>query len=109
MKRNILDITQKISRKPIKVILIPKDLTNPTYWIYEATNHRFVGLLREIEYRDSQDRVKVFINTQAISNRDFLVEESSNGLLVKFIKSNFEFDLDDNDYIEIIGDIEKYA
>ena len=51
MKRNILDITQKISRKPIKVILIPKDLTNPTYWIYEATNHRFVGLLREIEYR----------------------------------------------------------
>ena len=29
--------------------------------------------------------------------------------MVKFIKSNFEFDLDDNDYIEIIGDIEKYA
>ena len=109
MKRNILDITQKISRNPIKAILIPKDLTNPTYWIYEATNHRFVELLREIEYRDSQDRVKVFINTQAISNRDFLVEESSNGLLVKFIKSNFEFDLDDNDYIEIIGDIENYA
>jgi len=109
MKRNILDITQKISRKPIKTILIPKDLTNPIHWIYEATNHRFVGLLREIEYRESQDRVKVFINSQAISNRDFLVEESSNGLLVKFIKSNFEFDLDDNDYIEIIGDIEKYA
>jgi hypothetical protein len=65
--------------------------------------------LREIEYRESQDRVKVFINSQAISNRDFLVEESSNGLLVKFIKSNFEFNLDDNDYIEIIGDIEKYA
>ena len=109
MKRNILDITQKISRNPIKAVLIPKDLTNSIYWIYEATNHRFVVLLREIEYRESQDRVKVFINSQAISNRDFLVEESSNGLLVKFIKSNFEFNLDDNDYIEIIGDIEKYA
>jgi len=109
MKRNILDITQKISRNPIKAVLIPKDLTNSIYWIYEATNHRFVVLLREIEYRESQDRVKVFINSQAISNRDFLVEEYSNGLLVKFIKSNFEFNLDNNDYIEIIGDIEKYA
>jgi hypothetical protein len=109
MKRNILDITQKISRNPIKAVLTPKDLTNSIYWVYEAINHRFVGLLREIEYRESQDRVKVFINSQAISNRDFLVEESSNGLLVKFIKSNFEFNLDDNDYIEIIGDIEKYA
>lgn len=109
MKRTLLDITQKISRKPIKTILIPKDLTNPIYWIYEATNHRFVGLLREIEYRESQDRIKVFINSQNISNIDFLIEESSNGLLVKFIKSNFKFDLDERDYIEIIGDIEKYA
>lgn len=109
MKRNLLDITKKISRKPIKAVLIPKDLTDSNYWIYQATNHRFVGLLREIEYRQSQDRIKVYVNTQSISHRDFLVEESPNGLLIKFIKNNFEFDLDDDDYIEIIGDIEKYA
>lgn len=109
MKRSLLDITQKISRKPLKVVLTVVDLTNSTYWIYEARGCRFFGLLREIEYRGEQDRIKVYINTQAISNRDFVVEETADTLLVKFIKSNFEYELDDDDYIEIIGDIEKYA
>jgi hypothetical protein len=54
-------------------------------------------------------KIPSILTNLTISNRDFLVEESSNGLLIKFIKSNFEFNLDDNDYIEIIGDIEKYA
>lgn len=109
MKRSLLDITQKISRKPVKAVLTPKDLNDSTYWIYEAINHRFVGLLREIEYRESQDRIKIYLNTQSINNRDFIVEELPNSIIVKFIKSNFEFDLDDDDYIEMIGDIEKYA
>ena len=109
MKRSLLDITQKISRKPGKAILTPKDLTNSTYWIYEATGWRFVIILREIEYRTTQDRLQVYINTQAISARDYIVEEGGSGLLIKFIKSNFEFNLDNNDYIEIKGDIEQYA
>ena len=109
MKRSLLDITQKISRKPGKAILTPKDLTNSTYWIYEATGWRFVSILREIEYRTTQDRLKIYINTQSISARDYIVEEGGNGLLIKFIKSNFEFDLDDDDYIQIEGDIEQYA
>ncbi len=37
MKRSLLDITQKISRKVSKVILTPKNLTDSTYWIWEAT------------------------------------------------------------------------
>jgi hypothetical protein len=109
MKRSLLDITQKISRKPGKAVLTPKDLTNSTYWIYEATGWRFVSILREIEYRTTQDRLQVYINTQAISGTDYIVEEGGNGLLVKFIKSRFEFILDDDDYIEIKGDIEQYA
>ena len=109
MKRSLLDITQKISRKPGKAVLTPKDLTNSTYWIFEATGWRFVGILREIEYRTTQDRLQVYINTQAISARDYIVEEGGSGLLVKFIKSRFEFTLDDDDYIEIKGDIEQYA
>jgi hypothetical protein len=109
MKRTLLDITQKISRKPVKVVLIPKDLADSNYWIYQAVNHRFIDLLREIEYRESQDRIKIYINTQSISARDYIVEQGNGGLLVKFIKSNFEYELDDDDYIEIIGDIEKYA
>ena len=109
MKRSLLDITQKISRNPGKTNLTPKDLTNSTYFIYEAIGWRFVNILREIEYRTTQDRLKIYINTQSINARDYIVEESGNGLLVKFIKDNFEFELDDDDYIQIEGDIEQYA
>jgi hypothetical protein len=110
MKRSLLDITQKISRKIEKTILIPKDLTNSSYWIFEATGWRFVSILREVEYRTTQDRLKIYINTQSISPRDYIVEEGGNGLLVKFIKTNFNgFVLDADDYIQIEGDIEQYA
>ena len=109
MKRSLVDITQKISRNPGKAVLTPKDLTNSTYWIYEATGWRFVDILREIQYRTTQDRLQVYINTQSISGTDYEVEEGGTGLLVKFIKSRFEFILDDDDYIEIKGDIEQYA
>ncbi len=109
MKRTILDITQKISRKPGKVVLTPKNLTDSTYWIYEANGWRFVDLLREIEYRSTQDRVSVYINTMSITNRDFVVEQTDSGILFKFIKFNFEYELDNDDYIEVKGDIEQYA
>ena len=49
MKRTLLDITHKISRNPKRVVLIPKNLTDATYWIYEATGWKFVNILREIE------------------------------------------------------------
>lgn len=109
MKRSLLDITQKISRKVNKVVLIPKDLTDSTYWIFEARNWKFVSVLREIEYRTTQDRLNVYINTQNISPIDYIVEDGENGLLIKFIKNNFEFELDSTDFIEIKGDIEEYA
>ena len=115
MKRSLLDITQKISRKPGKAVLTPKDLTNSTYWIFEATGWRFVDILREIQYRTTQDRLKIYINTQSISAKDYEVEDGGNGLLVKFKKSNFEMytkninELDAQDYIQIEGDIEYNA
>ena len=109
MKRSLLDITQKISRNPSKAVLTPKDLTNATHFIFEATGWRFVDILREIQYRTAQDRLQVYINTQSISARDYIVEDGGNGLLLKFIKSNFEYILENDDYIEIEGDIEQYA
>jgi hypothetical protein len=117
MKRSLLDITQKISRKPGKTNLSPKDLTNSTYWIYEATGWRFVDILREIEYRTTQDRLKIYINTQSISAKDYEVEQGGSGLLIKFKKGinpitgrlYFQFILDAQDYIQIEGDIEQYA
>jgi hypothetical protein len=109
MKRSLLDITQKMFRKPGNAILTPKDLTDSNYWIFEATGWKFVDILREIEYRVEQDRVRVYINTQNISATDYIVEMGNTGLLFKFIKSRFEYNLDSGDFIEIKGDIEKYA
>lgn len=109
MKRSLLDITQKMFRKPGNAILTPKDLNDSTYWIFEATGWKFVEVLREIEYRTEQDRVRVYINTQNISPRDYITEQGPTGLLVKFIKNKFEYNLDSEDFIEIKGDIERYA
>jgi hypothetical protein len=109
MKRSLLDITQTISRNNGHTNLVAKNLTDSTYWIYEATGWRFKDILREVEYRTEQDRIHLYINTQSISARDYIVEQGPNGLLVKFIKSRFEYNLDSGDYIEIKGDIEQYA
>jgi hypothetical protein len=109
MKRTLLDITQKISRKVTATTLIPKDLNHSTYSIWEATGFRFVSVLRELQIRTSQDRLDIRINTQSISANDYIIESGSNGLIIKFIKSNFEYELDLDDYIEIKGDIEQYA
>ena len=109
MKRSLLDITQKMFRKPGNAILTPKDLNDSNYYIFEATGYKFVDILREIELRETQDRVKVYINTQNISAKDYIVENGSNGLLFKFIKNRFEYSLDSGDFIEVKGDIEKYA
>ncbi len=109
MKRSLLDITQTISRNNGHTNLVAKNLTDSTYWIYEATGWRFKDILREIEYRTEQDRIHLYINTQSISARDYIIEEGTTGLLVKFIKSRFEYNLDISDFVEIKGDIEQYA
>jgi hypothetical protein len=109
MKRTLLDITKKISRTPIKVTLTPKDLENDTYWIFEATGYRFVELLREIQIKNLSDKIITYVNTQNVSANDYIVEMGNTGILIKFIKNKFEYELDNFDYIEIKGDIEKYA
>ena len=109
MKRSLLDITQKISRKFNRAVLSAYDLNDSNFFIFEATGYRFANILREIEYRETQDRLNIRINTQNISPRDYEISNGPNGLLIKFKKSNFSYSLDANDIITIIGDIEQYA
>jgi hypothetical protein len=109
MKRTLLDITQKINRKLNTAKLTPINLNDSTYWIWQATGWKFVDVLREIEYRENQVRFDVKINTQNIDKSDYIIEEGGNGIIIKFIKSNFEYELDSADFIEIRGDIEYYA
>lgn len=110
MKNTLLDITQQISRNPKNVKLTVKDLNNSTYWIWEAKGWRLNDMRSEIQYRESADRLMVCINTVRISERDYIFEQTSDGLLVKFIKTQFiGYGLDEGDYIEIKGDIYQYA
>ena len=48
MKRSLLDITQKISRKFNRAILSAYDLNDSNFFIFEATGYRFETILREI-------------------------------------------------------------
>lgn len=115
MKRTLLSIIDKMVVSTDHINLTPKDLNHPDYWIFEARGWRLRDVLREVEYRILQDRIKIYINTQHITSKDCIVENGDNGLVVKFIKNNFEMytingqGLDSEDYIEIKGDIEKYA
>ena len=109
MKRSLLDITQKINRKFGDVELSPKDLNHSIYSIWEATGWKFVDVLREVEYREKQDRIRLYLNTQHISAKDYIVETGKEGLIFKFIKNRFQFSLDEKDFIEVKGDIEKHA
>ena len=86
MKRSLLDITQKISRKIGHAILVPKDLTNSTYWIFEASGWRLVDILREIEYRPMQDRLRVYFNTQVIVADDYIIEQGVNSIYFSSIE-----------------------
>lgn len=109
MKRTFIDIIDKVAAIPVKVYLEPYNLIDGTYFIWIARNHRFVTLNREIEYRSAQKRLKVRINTHEINPVDFVTEQVSDGLLVKFIKNNFEYILDIQDEIIVSGDLESYA
>lgn len=109
MKRTLLDITNIINRNVVTAYLKPINLSDNTYSIWLADGYRFADVIREVEIRKTQSRVKVRINTQYINSKDFVIEQGSNGILIKFIKSNFEYTLDTLDEIVISGDIEKYA
>lgn len=109
MKRTLLDITNIINRNIVTAYLKPLDLSDGLYSIWVAKGYRFADIIREIEIRKIQSRVKVRINTQYINSKDFIIEQGSDGIVVKFIKSNFEYPLDTLDEIILTGDIEKYA
>ena len=109
MKRTLLDITQKVSRKIYLTRIDPYDLTNNTYWIYIASGWKFVDLLPEMEIPDGNYKLFITINTQYVSPKDYDIEQKQEGIAIKFKKANFPYTLTESDFIEIKGDIEKYA
>ena len=92
------------------------DLNHPYYWIYKLDNVRVKTLYEPLtKFRKTTARFDVFINGLFIREQDYILETEGNGLIIKFIRSNFpEFDrfgnpytIDDTDEVKINGDLEN--
>lgn len=111
----IKDILKQVN-EPNEYELQAIDLSNPYYWIYKVDNVRIKTLYPPLEkFRKASARYDVFINGLFIRENDFIIEGDGNGLMIKFIKSQFPaldrfgnpFALDENDEVKIKGDVEN--
>jgi len=95
---------------PIDFELEPIDLDNSKYYIWGRENIRIRVLPPEFrEFRKIDSQFDIFVNGQYISPTHYMFMYSGNKLIIKFIKTNFEYELDDSDQIIIRGDVEKYG
>lgn len=95
--------------EPDEYRLIPHNLEHPLYYIWKLPNGKLKDLnsfLRPV--RKEHARFDIFINSQYILEKDYILEQSGKDLNIKFIKLNFvnAYDLDINDIIKIKGDID---
>lgn len=102
MKNDLLNMTRELYRSPISVRLTPTDLTDSMYWIYTAVGNNAVSPLTEITF-DTTDKLIITINNQQIAQKDYLLVNSADGVIVKFIKNNFGYALDESDDIQLYG------
>ena len=110
MKRTISNIVNTVSKKTA-IYLIPYNLNDSLYSIWLAENYRYADVynLREIDYASANSEKKVTINTQYINSKDYIIEIKETSIFIKFIKENFEYEIDDRDEIILTGNFEKYA
>lgn len=102
MKRDLLGMTKELYRSPISVKLTPTDLTDSTYWIFTAVGFSAINPLIEMSF-DTMDKLVITINNQQIAQKDYVLQNTEDGVIVKFIKSNFSYGLDSIDDIQIHG------
>lgn len=108
MKRGFLDITKRLFRQN-KKLLLERDTENELYWIYKLDGYKFSNVLREIENVDFKKSTTLSINTQRIKNTDFLIESTGTGILIKILKANINYEINELDRIEISAQLQKYA
>lgn len=106
MKRDLADITKKLFRQQKKVLLQPLDLSDSTYFIYYADGSFVSGILREIENYDAKDFIRVSINTQTIADTHYIIGTEAGKILIKFIRSELSYNMNETDVVEIIGQIQ---
>lgn len=62
--------------------------------------------LDEIQRATNENRILVYINNLIINPNDYILEEMSDGINVRFKKANFPYVLTDTDVIYLMGDVQ---
>ena len=77
-----------------------------TYYTFVAKSWFFKLYFREINRIKNENRILVYINTIIINPVDYIIEEISDGVNIKFKKSNFPYDLNSVDKVYLSADVE---
>lgn len=87
--------------------LVSHDMNHSLYWIWKIDNVKMKDLNTKLRpYRKEHARFDIFINGQYILERDYITEQNGNSLFIKFIKANFDFNLESDDEIKLEGDVD---
>jgi len=93
--------------EPDEYKLVAHDLTHPTYYIWKLDNVKMKDLKLFLRpFRKEHARFDIFINGQYILEKDYITEHSGNTFFVKFIKSNFPYNVIPSDDIKLEGDLD---
>ena len=93
--------------EPDEFLLENYDGGHPVYHIWILRNAKFKDLHSNLRReRPEHARFDVFVNGQWILEQDYILEQQNKDILVKFIKANFDYILEADDKITIVGDVE---
>lgn len=91
--------------EPVERSLTALDLMHPTYWIWILKN-AVINDLAPYLRKNVKDhaRFDISINGQYIGPIDYVIEQFGGDIIVKFKKSNFDYQLETDDVIKLEGD-----
>ena len=92
---------------PNEYTLSVHDLNHPRYWIFKIIGGKLSDLdLKLRTFRNEHARFDIFINGQYILEKDYIFEQVGKDFHIKFLKSNFPYELNSDDIIKLEGDVE---
>lgn len=95
----------KQMHEPDEYHLVSYDMLHPHYWVWILHNAVINDLPTHLRKNVKEHaRFNVFINGQFIGPNDYIIEQFGGHILVKFKRSNFQYELDVTDSIKIEGD-----
>ena len=76
------------------------------HYTFVAESWFFTLYFREINRIKNENRILVYINTIIINPVDYIIEEISDGVNIKFKKANFPYVLNERDKVYLSADVE---